>query len=194
MYMIYKGICIDVPCTFRCSSSCSINYHCPFLYCSMYMYNVYDDHDHNAIYTYILIALFQIMVKWNCHDQICPKSIGPVFKVTGYCYYQSIVPFAIQAGNIHKTSMVVRIVCYKLMWYITKVAKSFYITLTSWWARRRLKSPASRLFTQPFIRAQIKENIKAPRHWPLCGNSPHKWPVMRKMFPFDDVIMVHWYL
>ena len=32
-----------------------------------------------------------------------------------------------------------------------------------------LKSPASRLFTQPFIRAQIKENIKAPRHWPLCG-------------------------
>ena len=27
----------------------------------------------------------------------------------------------------------------------------------------------SRLFTQPFIRAQIKVNIKAPRHWPLCG-------------------------
>ena len=27
------------------------------------------------------------------------------------------------------------------------------ITMTSWWARWRLKSPASRLFTQPFIRA-----------------------------------------
>ena len=25
------------------------------------------------------------------------------------------------------------------------------------------------LFTQLFIRAQTKENIKAPRHWPLCG-------------------------
>ena len=25
------------------------------------------------------------------------------------------------------------------------------------------------LFTQPVIQAQIKENIKAPRHWPLCG-------------------------
>ena len=37
------------------------------------------------------------------------------------------------------------------------------------WPRWRLKSPASRLFTQSFIRAQIKENIKAPRHWPLCG-------------------------
>ena len=36
----------------------------------------------------------------------------------------------------------------------------------------RLKSPASRLFTQPFIPAQIKENIKAPRHWPCVRNSP----------------------
>ena len=26
---------------------------------------------------------------------------------------------------------------------------------------------ASRLFTQPFIQAQIKENIEAPRHWSL---------------------------
>ena len=25
------------------------------------------------------------------------------------------------------------------------------------------------------------------------GTSPHKWPVMRKIFPFDDVIMItHW--
>ena len=32
-----------------------------------------------------------------------------------------------------------------------------------------LKSPASRLFTQSFIQTQIKENIKATRHWPLCG-------------------------
>ena len=43
------------------------------------------------------------------------------------------------------------------------------ITMTLQWPRRRLKSPASRLFTQSFIRAQSKENIKAPRHWPLCG-------------------------
>ena len=36
----------------------------------------------------------------------------------------------------------------------------------------------------------IKENIKAPRHWPLGPvNSPHKWPVTWKMSPFDDVIM-----
>ena len=42
------------------------------------------------------------------------------------------------------------------------------ITLTSKWPRWRLESPASRLFTQSLIQAQIKENIKVPRHWPLC--------------------------
>ena len=27
--------------------------------------------------------------------------------------------------------------------------------------------------------------------FPAQMNSPHKWPVTRKMFPLDDVIMVH---
>ena len=49
------------------------------------------------------------------------------------------------------------------------------ITVTSQWPRWRLKSPASGLFTQSFVQVEIKENIKAPRHWPLWGNSP--WPV-----------------
>ena len=45
------------------------------------------------------------------------------------------------------------------------------------------------------VHAQIKEDIKAPRHWLLCVectgdlNSPHKRTVTRKKFPFDDVIM-----
>ena len=43
------------------------------------------------------------------------------------------------------------------------------IIMTSKWAWWCFKSPASRLFTQMFIQAQIKENIKAPRHWPLWG-------------------------
>ena len=49
---------------------------------------------------------------------------------------------------------------------------SMNITVTSLWARWSLKSPASRLFTQPFVQAQIKESIKAPRHWPLWGELP----------------------
>ena len=47
--------------------------------------------------------------------------------------------------------------------------KPWNITMTSLWPQWRLKSPVSRLFTQPFIQTHIKENIKAPRHWPLCG-------------------------
>ena len=56
-----------------------------------------------------------------------------------------------------------------------------------------IKSTASRLF----IQAQIKGNIKVPasldflgaiHRWPV--NSPHKGPVTRKMFPFDDAIMI----
>ena len=54
----------------------------------------------------------------------------------------------------------------------------------------------SRLFAQPCVQAQIKENIKAPRHWPLWGESTgDRWlPVTkgqlrRKKFPFDDAIM-----
>ena len=51
-----------------------------------------------------------------------------------------------------------------------------YITRTSYWARWRLKSPASRWFTQAFIQAQIKENRKALRHWPLWwGFTGHWW-------------------
>ena len=51
----------------------------------------------------------------------------------------------------------------------------------------RLKSPASRLFTQPIIQPHIKETPKL-RITGLCkGNSPvtgeflHKWPVTRKI-------------
>ena len=69
-----------------------------------------------------------------------------------------------------------------------------HITMTSHWARWRLKSPASQLFTQAFIQAQMKENSKAPRRWPLWGEftahrihrssvtSPHKGPASGKCF------------
>ena len=43
------------------------------------------------------------------------------------------------------------------------------------------QSPASRLFPQPFVRALIKQNIKAPRHWPLWGESNgHRWIPLTK--------------
>ena len=59
--------------------------------------------------------------------------------------------------------------------YVTGSSWVQVITVTSWWARWRLKSPASQLFGQPFVQTQIKENIKALRHWSLWfheGNQP----------------------
>ena len=57
-----------------------------------------------------------------------------------------------------------------------------------------MSAMVSRLFTQPFVQAQIKKNSKLRatglcwgiHRWPV--NSPHKGPVARKMFPFHDVI------
>ena len=57
--------------------------------------------------------------------------------------------------------------------------------------------PASRLFTQPFIQGADQRKhqssallafVRGIHRWP--ANYPHKEPVTRKMFPFDDVIMV----
>ena len=65
------------------------------------------------------------------------------------------------------------------------------ITMISKWPLWRLKSPAFRFFAQPFVQGQIKGNIKAPcrwHWWPV--DSPHKGPVTRKVFRFDDVITV----
>ena len=61
---------------------------------------------------------------------------------------------------------------------------------------RRLKSPSSGLFAQPFVQAYIKENIKFSASlafvrgihgWPV--DYPHKGPVTQKIFPFDDTII-----
>ena len=64
---------------------------------------------------------------------------------------------------------------------LSMVAKAIknHIIVASWWVRWRLKSSASRLFTQAFIQAQIKENIKAPRYWPLWGEFTGDWWIPR---------------
>ena len=55
----------------------------------------------------------------------------------------------------------------------------------------RLKSPASWLFTQPFIQAQIKESSSKLRVTGLCEeNSPVTGEFPAQMFPSDDVIMI----
>ena len=78
-----------------------------------------------------------------------------------------------------------------------KFTKHYCDVIMAWW---RLKPPASRLFSQPSIQAHKEKkdqrNLQSSASlafvWGihrLPVNSRHKWPVTRKMFPFDDVIM-----
>ena len=70
------------------------------------------------------------------------------------------------------------------------------ITVSSWWARWRLKSPASRLNSTVHSGTDQRKHqsstslasVRGIHRWLV--NSQHKWAVTRKMFPFDDVIMV----
>ena len=54
------------------------------------------------------------------------------------------------------------------------------------------------MFTQSFIQTQIKDNIKAPRHWPLwfsgTGEFPAQMANYAEMVPFDAVIMLVYFL
>ena len=49
-----------------------------------------------------------------------------------------------------------------------------------------------RLFTQPFIQTQMKENIKALRHWPLAGNSPGTGAFPAQMASNAENISIWW--
>ena len=69
----------------------------------------------------------------------------------------------------------------------------YIITLTPQWARWRLKSPASPLYTQPFIQAHIKENTKA-RVTGLCaGNSPVTGEFPAQMASNAKNVSIWWY-
>ena len=83
---------------------------------------------------------------------------------------------------------------YCILWKKISLACDPAITVTSWWARLRLKSPDSRLSTIYSGADQRNHQSSAPlacvrgnHRWPMT--SPHKWAGTRKMFPLDDVIM-----
>ena len=65
------------------------------------------------------------------------------------------------------------------------------ITVTSYWARWSLESPASTDYSGADQRKHQSSTslafMRGIHRSPV--NSPHKRPVTRKMFPFDDVIM-----
>ena len=76
--------------------------------------------------------------------------------------------------------------------FIAKLLLSWSpITMTSWWARERLTIVYSTIYSGA-DQSKHQSSASLAFVWGIHRgpvNSPHKWPVTRKMFPFDDVIM-----
>ena len=66
------------------------------------------------------------------------------------------------------------------------------VTVTTTWARWRLKSPASPLFTQPFIQAQIKETSKLRVTGLFVGNSPVTGEFPAQMASNAENVSIWW--
>ena len=86
--------------------------------------------------------------------------------VTGACDYLSMLELKLNhVSNRGPRCLVLPI------WLPHTAMSTNLITVTYQWASWRLKSPASRLFSQSFVQAYIKENIRAQRYWPVWAES-----------------------
>ena len=103
--------------------------------------------------------------------------VGQSIKTTCTITYQNFIANYYDDGAYIKTdwqqiSLVHCIGTLVIRWLVLLL----FITVILQWARWRLKSPALRRFAQPFVQAQIKENVKTPRHWPFWGECTSEFP------------------
>ena len=61
-----------------------------------------------------------------------------------------------------------------------------------WRHNERLKSPTSAVFAQLLVQAQIKENVKALRHWPLCGEFIGDRRIPRTKASNMEIVSIWW--
>ena len=121
----------------------------------------------------------------------CHNMVNILWSITTGAHYETLWYWSISMGYILHTPPI-----QGLFMHVDILIYSLNITVTSHWARWCLKLPGHPLFAKLFVQAQIKENIKVPRHWALLGEfTGDRWTplkreaVTRKMLPFDDVIM-----
>ena len=88
-------------------------------------------------------------------------------------------------SNIRANRLVLSWLCVKRRQSITNHTHYSDVTMSAMTSQITCVS----IFWTPFVQAQIKENIKAPRRWPLWGelnrwpvNSPHTGPVTRNVY------------
>ena len=140
----------------------------------------------NIISIKINIALSVINQRWIYICMVSPVNFSRV---------QSLFFGIHNTNDVKQTTLLLVIQWCILLFELVRSLLLHYSDVK--WARWRRKSPAQPLFTQPFIQMQIKKTSKL-RVTGLCVgkspgpvNAPHKGPVTRKMFLFDDVIMIN---
>ena len=79
--------------------------------------------------------------------------------------------------------------------YIHSLCETYFLISLQWRNNEcdgvRVKSQASRLFTQLFIQSRIKEKFKALRHWPLCGEfTGDRWIPVQMVSNAENVSML----
>ena len=149
-------------------------------------------------YTYTLDIFFHEITSLLIPIKYLPTTMIPPSQ------YDSIFDSFCNSYNLDRIFLVFNLEGnrYVLSHSCKKQTLAVSIIVTSQWVWRRLKSPASRLCLGPptyqFVQAQIEENTKVLRYWPLWGEftgdrwipQTKDWSVTRKMFQFDDVIMI----
>ena len=76
--------------------------------------------------------------------------------------------------------------------HISATRPHSFLSKSLQWHHNECDGVLNHLPTQPFIQTQVKENIKAPRHWPLCGNSPVTGEFPAQMASNAENVSIWW--
>ena len=117
-----------------------------------------------------ILSLVQILA-WHRQSQHCPSGSEPNMKYDWMALNHNEKRSQLRTVCIHSVGVIIGTIASQIT-SLTIV----YSTVYSDADQRKHQSSASLAFVWGIHRGPV--------------NSPHKWPVTRKMFPFDDVIMV----
>ena len=109
-----------------------------------------------------------ILVRWHLYVESGPWSLSTA--PAGRSGSRAVSLPALHYGDVIVGAMASQITSLTIV----------YSTVYSAADQRKHQSSASLAF------------VRGIHRWSV--NSPHKWPVTRKMFPFDDVIMSMWFV
>ena len=152
-------------------------------------------HSYNYKQVHHNINIGSAGMKVNANPGNCPHtdSSGYIAVVISslewefYCahiiYWGRVMQIGVSKQDHHRFRYIVIVDCHMgtLMWYTnqergTLPRSRLHYSDVIMSGMASLITGASWLCTQPFVQAQINENIKTPRHWPLWGEfTGHRW-------------------